>query len=58
MTRDHAHNPDPNVNAARIVAFCLRTPGERSFETRRNQVAQSRYAPRRAVAAVLLYGTR
>jgi hypothetical protein len=20
MTRDHQHNPDPNVNAARIVA--------------------------------------
>ena len=25
MTRDHQHNPDPNVNAARIVAESTRT---------------------------------
>jgi hypothetical protein len=22
MTRDHAHNPDPNVTAARVVLLC------------------------------------
>jgi hypothetical protein len=28
MTRDHQHNPDPNVNARRMVAECTRDDSE------------------------------